>query len=420
MPPPDPFSEPFESRTTLEIQGVGLQIASNSPEFVDYVPQHVHVFTPAPGSAPDVEVNVLWVRESDYDPDLHRFGGLDALDRIGKRMLGNESLLVCQVVTTVKRLQLRFRVDGRRLAVDAICRYRVGDDGRHRDGVEGVDAAIYKEFFKAMVHFVYYPLAWYLEHFRGLFLLHASAVELNGRAIVICGVGVGKSTTSVGMLVNAGARFISEILVFYDSSNIYGCYEPVRIGNASLAMLGATNGYLHDTGISRLAKKKNLYHVELDHIVGEAPAGAVFLPTFSSRTEVRPLDAKVGVDRMLAINAQSRKITDYYWFASALDMMWPRLGGAAQRVSKLTHLLASTRTFDLRIGPESGVEPVLDAILEQAGCAGVQVTGSRAGCSGAAAREPGGTATTRPGSATAGVARLSQKVDRNRDLQVEK
>ncbi len=58
---PDPFAEPFDAKTTLEIQGVRLQVASNSPVFVDYVPHHVHAFTPAPEASADVEVNVLWV-----------------------------------------------------------------------------------------------------------------------------------------------------------------------------------------------------------------------------------------------------------------------------------------------------------------------------------------------------------------------
>jgi len=362
---PDPFSEPFDAKTMIEIQGVRLQVASNAPLFIDYVPRHLHAFTPEQEASADIEVNVLWVRDSQYDRKVHRFGGLEALDKIGKRMYGNEHELVCQSVTTVKHLQLRFRFDGQKLTVDAIARYRSKGDLHLRDEA---NAAICKEFFKAMLHFVYYPVAWYLEYFRGLFLLHASAVEIDGKAIVISGVGgVGKSTTSVAMLMNAGARFISESLVFYDASDVYGCYEPIRIGDKSVEMLGTTKGYLHETRISSLAKKKNIFHVAHDHLAAQAPVGAVFLPTFSYKTEARPLDPEAGVDRILAINSQSRKITDYYWFASALGMVWPRLGGAAQRVSTLGRMLGGARTYDLRIESNAGVEPVIDAILKQVG-----------------------------------------------------
>ena len=93
--------------------------------------------------------------------------------------------------------------------------------------------------------------------------------------------------------------------------------------------------------------------------------GAVFLPTFSAKTEVRPLDSEAAVDRILAINAQSRKVTDYYWFASALGMIWPRVGGSAERVSALGRMLDGARAYELRIDPKAGVEPVIDTILKQ-------------------------------------------------------
>ena len=45
----------------------------------------------------------------------------------------------------------------------------------------------------------------------------------------------------------------------------------------------------------------------------------------------------------------------------------PQQGGAAQRIASLGRNLESADVYDLRIAPEAGVEPVVNAILKQVG-----------------------------------------------------
>jgi hypothetical protein len=61
-------------------------------------------------------------------------------------------------------------------------------------------------------------------------MLHASAVEFDGKAVVICGMeGIGKTSLVLSLLQEENTSFLSDNLIFYDSQRIYPCYELIRI-----------------------------------------------------------------------------------------------------------------------------------------------------------------------------------------------
>ncbi len=81
-------------------------------------------------------------------------------------------------------------------------------------------------------------LAW-----RGALPMHATAVEINGRAKLICGrSGAGKSTLAAG-LVGLGARLISDDLTVVTRSD---AGLVVHAGRPAIRLFDTTAGYLRD------------------------------------------------------------------------------------------------------------------------------------------------------------------------------
>jgi hypothetical protein len=362
-PERDPFEGSLEHACELELHGVRLRFCANRADLAAYVPAHLGGFEAVGPGAPQIEIRVLWIDEDDYDPKRHAFGGLAALDPLGKRMFEGPDELVWLEVLTAKRLELRFRLEGERLRMDALVRFESSKKGSSRR-----DPARAREYFRSMIHLVYYPLAWYLEHFRGLYLLHASAIELDGQAFLFGGVaGVGKSTTSVALLCRTGAGFLAESLVFHDGHEIHGCYEPIRMGEHSLGLLGETGEALVEADLTARSKRKRTFHVIPSRRVASAPVGAIFLPRFGRPAGLRRLDPEASLDRLLAINTQSRKVNDYVYFASALEMKWPRPGRAAGRIARLDSLLRNAALYELDLDPEAGLEPAVECVLAARG-----------------------------------------------------
>ncbi len=346
----------------LDMQGVRLQIATEYTDLLDYVRMHLpdHV-SEAPG-APHVQINVRWLEGDGIDESALVFDGQEKLDRVGKRLLAGPNELVWTNLLRIKNLVLRFRMDGDQLCMDAIYHY-----SPRASKVEAEPNYRFKKFFGLMSWFVFYPLAWYLEHFRGIYLMHASGIDVAGHGIVIGGVGgVGKTTTGISLLAHEGTRLVSENLIFHDARNIYSCYEPIRLDDQSVELLGSRRQILAPAEIPDGANHKNVYHVRRSAVVDAVEASAVFVPRFTPHGYVRPLDAERATEMLLAFNTLTREVNDYQWFAATLNVAWPTPRSLEHRAATLRGLLENTAVYEIGIDRSQGVEPVVRAILDRA------------------------------------------------------
>jgi hypothetical protein len=79
---------------------------------------------------------------------------------------------------------------------------------------------------------LHYPVLW-RAGWRGRVPLHAAALVVEGRGVLVVGAsGVGK-TTLVQAEVAAGATFVSDNLVVSDGDNVWGLLEPLRSAAAT-------------------------------------------------------------------------------------------------------------------------------------------------------------------------------------------
>ena len=346
-------------RVVVEMQGVRLAVSSDYPDLVDYVRLHLpdHVTT---GGEPHVEVNVQWHEGAAADPAALAFPGQEALDRVGKRLLAGPDTLVWTDTLRIKNLVLRFRMQGERLVMDARYAYtpraaKLEEQPNYR----------YKKFFGLMSWFVFFPMSWYLEPRGGPPLGRpGGGARGGGGGVRGGGGGVGKTTTGVSLLAQPGSRLVSENLIYYDAERIYSCYEPIRLDDASVALLGERRQILAPADIPDGANHKNLYHVRRGAITDAVPGTALFVPRFTRHGFVRALDADRCLEMLLAFNTLTREVNDYQWFAATLDVAWPTPRSLERRASTLRALLGRMRCYEIGIDRTQGVEPVVRAVLE--------------------------------------------------------
>jgi hypothetical protein len=348
----------------LDMQGVRLQIRSEYADLIEYVRMHLPDHAVTAAAEPDVQVNVRWFEGAGLDPeDILVFPGQGELDRVGKRLLAGPDILVWTNLLRIKNLVLRFQVHGNRLVVDAIYLY-----APRAAKVETEPNYRYKKFFGLMSWFVFHPLAWYLEHFRGIYLMHASGIDIGGHGVVIGGVGgVGKTTTGVSLLAHEGTRLVSENLIFYDSERIYSCYEPIRLDDRSVELLGPRRQILVAADIPDGANHKNVYHVRRSAVSESVPASALFVPRFTREGYVRTLEVEPCMELLLAFNELTREVNDYMWFAATLNVAWPTPRSLERRAATLRGLLERVNCYEIGIDPAQGVEPVVRSVLERTG-----------------------------------------------------
>lgn len=98
----------------------------------------------------------------------------------------------------------------------------------------------------------------------------------------------------------------------------------------------------------------------------------LFVPEFSIRGFVRPIDPEVACELVGAINRLTLELNDYYWYTAALDLVWPEPNNAQRQLGVLKTLTATTPCYALGIDRTAGVQAVVDQVLKQVQSSQVQ------------------------------------------------
>jgi hypothetical protein len=346
-----------DQRIGIRACGVELRLGADAPELLDAIAGLVPGLVGPPGEAPDLEVRAHWIggprdRGRSWFPDPPGPGA------VGKRMRIGPDELVWFKTYRDRDLQLRFARRDRRPVFDVAYCYQPST----KKLAEQPDFK-QKKFFDLLRYLVHFPIAWHLERTRGWALLHASAVVRGDRALLVAGPGgAGKTTTCLALAARAGMTLLGENLLLCDGARVHPVEEPIRLTEEGLALLGEDFRRLQPIELEGGLKRKRLFGLPRSAAAAAAPA-ALFLPRFAQPGYARRLEPAVACELLEASNRLTLELSDYAWYAAALDLLWPQPGTARGRLRVLERLTSATPCWALGIDRAAGVEPVVDRVL---------------------------------------------------------
>ena len=357
----------------VQMHGVKLNLRCDYDKLLDHTAALLNGHALDPFEDPDLQVNASWVGDPPADNGESVFP-LEGLDRFGKRMHVGDNELVWSDTYRDKNLQLRFRKHGPVRVFDVNYQYRPSTKklAKYPDYE-------HKKFFDLLRYLVLFPIAWHLERTRGWVMVHASAVAAGDRAILIAGPGgAGKTTTCVALLARGGMTLVTENLLFWDGARVFPVCEPIRLTEESLALLGDSaqtvlTAFTPPGGL----KKKSMFMPSWPSDARGVAPGIVFLPQFSEDPFVRRIPPSIACELVLATNHLTLELNDYYWYASGLDLLWPKARNAEAQVTAIRRLTAAAPCYALGIDRKGGVEPVVDQILTSLNGTAQPVGGAR-------------------------------------------
>jgi hypothetical protein len=341
------------------MHGVTLNLQCNYDRLLEHIACLLEGHTCAPWESPHLVVTGHWLSRPAQD-EPGPLAETTGLDGFGKRMHLSRDQLVWSDVYRDKDLQLRFHRHGATVAFDVVYRYApsVKKLAKYPDFEE-------KKFFDLLRYLVLFPIAWHLERTRGWILIHASAVASGDRAVLVAGPGgAGKTTTCVALAVRAGMTLITENLLFWDGAHIFPVPEPIRLTEASLALVGADAASLQSVSFRGGLKHKSLFQFPVQPSLPVVRPAVLFLPQFSSHGFVRRLAPGEACELLAASNRLTLEVNDYYWYTAALDLLWPQPGNAQRQLDVLQCLTATTPCYSLGIDRSAGVGPVVERVLQ--------------------------------------------------------
>jgi hypothetical protein len=203
---------------------------------------------------------------------------------------------------------------------------------------------------------VYYPVWWHLEARALAHPLHAAAVALDGRALLLGGLpGCGKSTLATSFLGTPGADLLSDNVVLHDGAAVHGCFEPLLLD-------AATRGWLAErvplTPIGRRHQyARDAYH--LPHRTGGVPLAAAVVVARGRATRLTRLAAGECARLLLAANEAAKEVRRYHVLAALLGLAEREaLAHLEQRIVDLDRLLAGVPCYWLEAREGAPAEAV--------------------------------------------------------------
>jgi hypothetical protein len=351
--------EQADNTIGIQMYGVSLNLYCNYPELLEYLSCLLPGLFGPPCDSPDLEVSARWVTEP-WEKGASLFSDSPPLNGLGKRMQIAKDELVWFDTHRDDDLQLRFRRHHNTPAFDVAYCYQPS-----AKKLAKYPNYKYKKFFDLMRYLVYFPIAWHLERTRGWVLIHASAVAVGDRAVLVAGPGgAGKTTTCIALVARSGMTLVTENLLFCDGSCIFPVLEPLRLTGESLALLNDDLKELKPIALPGGLRDKSMFWLSDGQNLQAARPVMLFVPQFSNRGFVRPISPGVACELLSAVNRLTLELNDYYWYTAALDVLWPQSGNAQRQLNVLKELTATTPCYTLGIDRSAGVEPVVNQILQ--------------------------------------------------------
>jgi hypothetical protein len=207
-------------------------------------------------------------------------------------------------------------------------------------------------FFELTYPLLYYPLFWYLEANQNIHPIHAGAVEVDGKWVVICGLeGIGKTSLAL-QLWNESNQILSDNLIFYNSDNFFPCYELLRLSKNDNIL--KWNNKIKK--VNEFKATKNFYQINHNLIAKSAKPNLVIFPQFSSNYKIKELSPSEATKRALILNQLPAELDNYNEYANLYNLLYLKSDVFTDRYDALYQLLKNTKIYEVNMVKADGLE----------------------------------------------------------------
>ena len=205
-------------------------------------------------------------------------------------------------------------------------------------------------------YFVFFPLFFYGERFRGLHPLHAALAVFHGKNVVIMGLeNTGKTSLTLEMARRENALLLSDNLCLYGGERVYPCHQPIKSRRGDNAM-----GRRHFQPASG-TRHREYYFPDAPLPCGYAP-DLLILPCFAHSPFTKELSAVEAARFVFNANFLVSELKKYVSCAHIWNFALDAESFMTAQRDHLARLVSRCRCYQIGIGPRESVPQTVDRI----------------------------------------------------------
>ena len=220
--------------------------------------------------------------------------------------------------------------------------------------------------FLLVRHYIIFPLFSLLQNLKNINVLHASAVNIDGKGIIFSGLsGVGKSTLSIASVIMDKGLFITDNYLLYDDSKIYPFPEWIRLNQESYKLTGVGEtgvvGKITRTFFYRYGRN---YHQLESNVISPPVKCTAFIQLFlGDKFSANTISVEKAIDRIILNNAHVKEFSEYTLIGLLPYILENNTSQVSTMVQSLKSMLANSVIYEIVINREDSIEDSIDKML---------------------------------------------------------
>lgn len=217
------------------------------------------------------------------------------------------------------------------------------------------------DFFPLIRILIFFPVFALLEQEKNIFLLHASAVEFNGKGIIFSGLNsVGKSMMALALTLDKGAKFLTDNFLLFGENRIYPFPEYIRLRDDAARLI---------TNISKLQNPLTRRYGRNHYILGDKFIAEplcpkiLFIPQLSEKKNIRQISKDVAIDRLLLINDHVKEFQNYNFIGLINYARYNDKSLYKKRIETLEKLLSEVSVYEIGINSKDRLADTLTGVI---------------------------------------------------------
>jgi hypothetical protein len=343
----------------ITLHDITLSLTSDNEDFLTYTRAYLPNVILTHGKRPSIDVRLLW--DMEFIPNKT---SPTKYDRLSRRILIGEHEIIQTQILLLPGLQLRLSEENKRISIKATFK-------QHRKMINvfsNLRQGIRKEqIYAALIYYlIYFPLSWYAERTLMLFPIHAGAVAMNERAILLTGLGgIGKSTITMAFLNDPQIKLLSENLVLHNHNNIFAFPEVIHLDHLSYSLLSTMTNRLKMIR-KTYSHNRACYDISASDRIYKAKPVILINLRQSNKFQISPISSEKAFEMILSNDLLAREINEYSQQRAIFNFLDHNIGGYQRRFDSLREIIGGIPCYDLCIKPREDLGQIVNIIRETA------------------------------------------------------
>ncbi|MBT5490762.1 hypothetical protein HOK00_00175 [bacterium] len=346
------------NKITLNIHNTILRIQTDNLEFFDFIKKDMYYFVSDTKRNTTINSNIFFTKQY-KNVDFNNF------NKIGANSYINNEILIYKDIDFI----IEAYYEKNSIVLNCFIHNKNTIKRQTKNIIKTILGRKVEKnyaFLHIVRRLIIFPSFYYMENFKHMHVMHASAFTFKDKTFVLAGLAnIGKSTNSLVSTFDFDGKFLSDNFLIYDYSKVYSFPELIRVSDETMNMIQNSK---------KLGKHKytrghrKLYEIDKQYINDNSNVDILIFPSLSSKFKIERIDLEYAIELILSSNEYVQEFHNIDFISMFNRIHKSSYSPHIDKVKVLKELLKDTKLFIVAFDKNKNPKLNMESIYEHTIC----------------------------------------------------